>query len=255
MKQKISTTMITLNEEGSIRKSLESVKSFSSEIVVVDSGSRDKTVEIAKEFGAKVYVREFDNYANQKNFATEMTTGDWIFSIDADEVVSKELAKEIREAVETAEFSGFSIPRKNFIFGKFIKHTRWQPELDRHVWLWKKGEGKWTGDVHEEIVVDGPVGRLENPKLHCQYDTISEFLEMMNKYSELEAKSRLNKGEKFSYIKFITDPIYNFTVRYFYRLGFLDGWRGFILSYLMAIYRTEVWLKIWTYNNKNESHV
>ncbi|MEK7550195.1 MAG: glycosyltransferase family 2 protein [Patescibacteria group bacterium] len=228
---KLSVTIITLNEEKNLTKCLESVKNIADEIIVIDSGSTDETVKIAKKFGARVFFRKFDNYANQKNFALEKTGGDWILSIDGDEEITQELAPEIEEVTKSTIYSAYSIPRKNIIFGKFIKYTRWQPELDRHVWLWKKGMGKWVGEVHEELEVRGKIGKLKNPKIHYQYDTVSEFLTMMNKYSSLETKNE--------------NPIYHFLVRYFYRLGFLDGWRGFVLSYLMAIYYLEIWVKKW----------
>jgi glycosyltransferase involved in cell wall biosynthesis len=246
-KPKISVTVITLNEEGSIAKCLTSVKNFADEIIVVDSGSKDKTVEISRQMGAKVYSRVFDNYANQKNYALQKTTGDWVFSIDADEEATQELVSEIKSKLSTHGdlCVAYSIPRKNIIFGKFIKYSRWQPELDRHVWLWKKQKGNWVGDVHEEVYVNGEVGKLSNAKIHYQYKSVSQFAEMMNRYSEREAKYLTKKGVKFSYLKLIFQPIYNFLVRYFYRLGFLDGWRGFVLSYLMAVYHLELWIKVW----------
>ena len=244
-KLKISVTVITLNEEKDLRFCLESVKSFSDEIVVVDSGSADKTVEIAKNFGAKIFERKFDNFQNQKNFAVEKTTGDWIFSIDADEEVSPELSIEIKKEVAASNFVAYTVPRKNIILGKFIRHTRWNPELDRHIWLWKKEAGRWEGDVHEEVVVDGIVGKLSGAKIHHQYETVAEFFDMMNRYSELESKQKITNGQKFSLFRMFFDPFYNFSVRFFYRLGFLDGWRGFVLSYLMALYHSNVWIKIW----------
>ncbi len=252
---KLSVVIITLNEEKHLAKCLESVKDITDEIVVVDSGSIDGTIEIARKFGAKVFVRDFDNYANQKNFATEKVGGDWILSIDGDEEITSELASEIRQAVNSTIYSAYSMPRRNIILGKFIKYTRWQPEFDRHVWLWKRGMGEWVGDVHEELSVHGRIGKLKNPKIHHQYETVSEFLTMMNKYSELDAgkqslsfqqkQSLALHAKKFSLARFIWDPIYNFCVRYLYRLGFLDGWRGFVLSYLMAIYHLEIWIKAW----------
>ena len=244
-KPKVSVTVITLNEEKDISKCLQSVKDFADEIVVVDSGSTDKTVEIAKSFGASVFERKFDNFQSQKNYAAEKAAGDWIFSIDADEEVSPELSVEIRKAVESGKFEAYSIPRRNIIFGKFIRHTRWDPELDRHIWLWKKEAGKWEGDVHEEVAVNGTVGKLTGAKIHQQYETVAEFFEMMNRYSELESKQKIANGQKFSLFRMFFDPFYNFSVRFFYRLGFLDGWRGFVLSYFMGIYHFNVWIKIW----------
>ncbi len=236
---KLSATIITLNEEKDLERCLKSLAHLVNEIILVDSGSTDKTIEIAKKFDVKIFTRKFDNFANQKNFAAEKSSGDWILSIDADEEITPELAQEITKAISDSSTDAYSMPRKNIIFGKFIKHTRWQPELDRHTWLWRKGAGTWVGDVHEELRVKGKIDKLKNPKVHYQYETVSQFLDMMNKYSSLDTK------RKFSLIRFIWDPIYNFLVRYFYRLGFLDGWHGFVLSYLMAIYQLEVWVKTW----------
>lgn len=242
---KLSVTIITLNEEDNIKKCLDSIKEIADEIIVVDSGSTDKTVEIAKKYGVKVYERKFDNYSNQKNYAAEKTTGDWILSLDADEEINPELAEEIKKAIKATNYSAYSMPRKNIILGRWIKYTRWQPEFDRHVWLWRKGRGKWLGEVHEELTVDGEVGRLKNAKVHYQYERVSDFMDMMNRYSEFDAGQRVKKGIKFSYFRFFLDPIYNFLVRYIYRWGFLDGWRGFVLSYLMGIYHLNLWVKIW----------
>ena len=250
---KISTTVITFNEEENIKKCIESVKSFSDEIILVDSGSTDKTVEIAKRLNCKIFKRKFDNYAKQKNFAISKTKNDWIFSIDADEVASEELVKEIDfrfHEVDTAD--AYSIPRKNFILGKFIKHTRWQPELDRHVWLFNKTKAKWVGDVHEEVQVNGRVGKMKSAKLHYQDKTISEFLSKLDKYSEIEAEILFKNKKRFSLLKAILQVKYNFFIRYIYRLGFLDGWRGFVLSYLMAIYHFEIWMKLWHLQEKTD---
>ena len=243
----ISVTIVTLNEEENIERCLKSVKTFADEIVLVDSGSTDRTVGFATEYGVKVYYRKFDNYANQKNFAMEKASGKWILSLDADEEISPELATEIKSQTSNLKSSivAYSIPRKNIIFGKFIRYTRWQPELDRHIWFWKKGKGTWVGDVHEEVIVKGEVGKLKNAKIHYQYKKVREFIDMINGYSEFEANEKVKNGVKFSYIRLFYDPVYIFLVRYFYRLGFLDGWRGFVLSYLMAIYQMIVWIKVW----------
>ena len=243
----LSAVIITLNEEKDLPRCLNSIKDITSEIIIVDSGSSDKTLQIAQEFRAKVHFRKFDNYANQKNYALSKANGNWILSIDADEEIEEELKKEIASKLKYKEskIAAYSIPRKNIIFGKFIKYSRWQPELDRHIWLWKKDTGKWVGDVHEELIVAGEVGRMEHAKIHYQYETVKEFLDMINRYSELEAEEKVKSGQNFSYFRFVFEPKYNFLVRYFYRLGFLDGWRGFILSYLMAIYHFVLWVKVW----------
>ena len=247
----LSVTVITLNEEENLSKCLDSIKSIAGEIIVVDSGSTDKTVEIAKKFGAKIFAREFDNYGAQKNFAVKKATKDWIFSIDADEVVTRKLAKEIKEVIKSNEFEGYTIPRKNFILGKFIRHSRWSPELDRHIWLWKKGRGMWVGEVHEEVEVKGRVGRLKSHKIHHHYQRVRDFFEMMDSYSELESEKIIKKGKRFFYLKLFYDPIYEFLVRFLYRLGFLDGKEGLILSILSSYGSSVKYFKIWEIQSNN----
>ena len=221
---RLTVTIITLNEEKDLPRCLESIKKLADEIVVVDSGSTDHTVDIARKYTAKVFKRKFDNYANQKNFAAQKASGVWILSLDADEEVESQLASEIASCInnKTLKYCAYSIPRKNIIFGK------------------------WRGDVHEEVEVDGYVGKMNGAKIHHQYRTLKEFFAMMNRYSEFESEEIIRKGGNFSLFKMICIPKYNFLVRYFYRLGFLDGWRGFMLSYLMAIYHLIVWVKVWT---------
>lgn len=243
----ISATIITLNEEENIKTAIKSIKGFVDEIIVVDSGSIDKTVEIAEELGAQVYHRKFDNFANQKNWAMTKATNEWTLSLDADEEISVSLRQEIRQATENKEFAGFIINRRNFILGKEIKHSWWSP--DEHIWLWKKELGKWVGEVHEEVKVLGKVGRLKNTKLHFQSKSVSKFLESNEFYSQLLAGSLFKKGIKFSLLHLIWDPIVEFFIRFIYKMGFLDGLRGFILSYLMAIYKVSVWIKIYELQN------
>ena len=243
----LSVVIITLNEEKDLERALQSVKSIASEVVLVDSGSTDRTIEIAKRYKCKIYKRQFDNFANQKNFALSKVNGDWILSLDADEEISPELVSEIKSCLQRGkDIIAYSIPRRNIILGKEIKHTRWQSELDRHVWLWRKDKAFWQGDVHEELIINGKVGKLLNAKLHYQYETITEFLEMMNRYSSLDIQDK-----KFKFYNLLWQPIYNFLVRYIYRKGFLDGWRGFILSYLMAVYHLELQVKLWLKHSQN----
>ena len=243
----ISATIITLNEEDRIEKAIHGVLGAADEIIVLDCGSTDKTVEKAKRAGAKIYFRKFDNFSNQKNYAASKTSGDWILSLDADEEIPKQLILEIKNAVKNKIYNGYLIPRRNFILGKEIKYSRWSP--DTHIWLWKKNFGKWVGDVHEEVVVEGKVGRLKNAKIHNQKETISEFIKANDFYANLLAESLFKKGKRFSFFKLIRDPIFEFFIRFFYKLGFLDGFRGFILSYLMAIYKISVWIKIYELQN------
>ncbi len=239
----ITAIIITLNEEKNIPKALESVKDLADEVIVVDCGSKDKTVELAKEFGAKVFIREFDNFANQKNWAVLKASNEWILSLDADEIISKELAGEIKIAIQDNNYSGYLIPRRNFILGAEIKHSRWSP--DSHIWLWKKDKGKWVGDVHEEVKVLGKIGLLKSAKIHNSHQSVTDFIEANDQYSDLESQILFSNKVPFSFLKMIKMSAFEFCIRFFYKRGFLDGWRGFTLSYLMAIYQLMVWIKLW----------
>lgn len=239
----ISATIITLNEERSIVRAIKSLKDLADEIIVIDSGSSDKTVAVAKNLSAKVFFRKFDNFAAQKNWAVLKATGDWILALDADEEIPLNLSAEIKSAIKGKKFVGFLIPRRNFILGGEVKYSRWSP--DKHIWLWKKEFGKWVGEVHEEVVVTGPVGELKNAKLHYQNNSVAEFIQSNDFYSTIYARSLFNKGLRFSLFHFFGDPFFEFFIRFVYKLGFLDGWRGFILSYLMTIYKISIWIKIY----------
>lgn len=247
----ISATIITLNEEKNIKRALESLKDLVNEVIVVDCGSKDKTTEWAEKFGAKVFFRKFDNFANQKNFAAAKAIGEWILSVDADEIIPKDLAEEIKQAIKQDGVSGFLIGRRNFILGGEIKHSRWSP--DSHIWLWKKDRGKWVGDVHEEVIISGKVGIFKNSKIHYSHKTVSEFIEANNKYSGLEAKSLYKNGIHVPFSKMIWQSVFEFFIRFIYKRGFLDGWRGFCLAYLMSVYKLTVWIKLWELNRKDKS--
>lgn len=244
----ISATLITLNEEDNIENSLKNLRNVVDEVIVVDSGSSDKTVEIAKKFGAKVFFRKFDNFANQKNWAVRNSSGDWVLAIDADEEITPDLAKEIKNVVKSGLYVGYLIPRRNFILGKEIKHSRWSPDL--HIWLWKKDFGKWIGDVHEEVKVLGKVGILKNSKIHNSHKTASDFIKTNNFYSTLEAQSYFESNIRFSFLKMFWESLFEFSVRFLYKKGVLDGSRGFILAYLMGVYKLTVWIKLWELEQK-----
>lgn len=226
---KLTVIIPTLNEEKDLPETLKSLALLNSEIVVVDSGSSDKTQEIAKKFGAKFVFHAFESFDRQRNFGDSVATGDWILSLEADVTVSPELAKEIISAITTKSFAAYYISRLNNIWGKDILHTDWSPKDDTHIWLYRKGSGSWVSDVHEEYHLQkGQVGYLKNYLHHKNYETVSEFIEKLDKYSEIATKRKQIFPNYW--------PLREFFKRYFYKLGFLDGYHGLFLSYLQSIY-------------------
>jgi len=244
----LSVGIITFNSEKFLEKVLNSVKNIADEVVILDSGSKDATVEIAKSFGAKVYFREFDNFVNQKNHLLSLCKGEWVLFIDDDEVVSEELAKSIKEGIKLPDYDGFYVNVLTNYLGKWIKHT-WYP--DWHLRLARRNKCRWTGKgVHEKLVVNGKTGKLKGDLLHYSYTSISQHVEKINFYTTLYAETAVKSGKKFSIWKLLFSPPLSFFRRYFLKLGFLDGFEGFVIS-VMSFYATFLkYLKLWEKSKK-----
>jgi len=224
--------IITYNEEKRLEPALRSVRDIASEIIVVDSFSRDDTVKIAKRFNAKVYKREWKNYADQKNFANDQADYPWILSLDADERLSPELRKEIQELKEKqSEASGFSMPRQVFYLGRWILHSGWYP--DRKIRLFKKDKAFWEGEyVHEKLVIQGNVRKLKGPIYHFSYKDISDHLKRIDQFSSLGAKKLYSAGKKCRWYHLAFLPPFRFMRSFFLKSGILDGYAGFVIAAL-----------------------
>jgi glycosyltransferase involved in cell wall biosynthesis len=249
MKAKLSVTIITLNEEGNIRRTLESVQ-WADEIIVLDSGSTDRTVSICREFTETVVHQDWLGFSRQKNAAIDRTTGDWVLSLDADEPIEPELAEEIREIMaSTGAHDGYRIPRKTFFLGKWIRHGGWYP--DYNLRLFRKGKGRFEERlVHEAIKVNGSVGTTTHAIVHYAYPDLSSYLASINKYSSLAVDVMAEKGiprRKTSSLNILFRPVLTFLLKYVFRLGFLDGKRGLILNLFHSWYVFAKYAKAWEY--------
>jgi glycosyltransferase involved in cell wall biosynthesis len=233
---KISAVIITLNEEDHIRQAIESV-SWADEVVVVDSGSTDRTVEIAESLGARVLFNEWPGFSDQKQFAVDRASNDWIFSLDADERVTDALKQEIlglREQEPVA--AGYTVPRLSYYLGREIRHGGWYP--DRQLRLFDRRKGRWNGAViHESIAMsDGAkVGQLRGDILHYSVRDAAEHERMIvERYAPLGAQKMLAEGRRTSHLKAVVSAWFAFVRSYFLKLGFLDGWAGFRIAYFSA---------------------
>src|SRR3989344_8649892 len=193
---KISVVISAYNEEKLIEDCLKSVANLADEIIFVDNTSQDSTVKIARKYTDKIFIRENDPVMlnKNKNFGFTKATGEWIISLDADERITPELAREIKKVInglpsEAQAVDGFEIPRKNIIFNKWIRHSIWWP--DYNLSLFRKGKGKFPEKhVHEKLKVIGEVGRLKNPLIHYNYQTVSQFIQKLYKtYTESETEN------------------------------------------------------------------
>lgn len=248
-REPITCIVLTLNEEENIGPCLETLR-WADELLVVDSFSQDRTVEIAKAHGARVHQRPFRDYADQRNAALELASHDWVLFVDADERVTPELAAEIQQVL--AEVSGqqdapvgYWIPRRNYIFGKWIRHTGWYP--DHQLRLMRRSRARYdpARAVHELVILDGPASRLEHPFVHYNYATLGEFIARQNRYSDYDAHTMFAEGTRARPHNFILQPAREFRRRYFTLQGYKDGWHGLLLSLLMAWYELVKYAKLW----------
>jgi len=250
MRKTLSVAMIAMNEEANLPRTLESVR-WADEIIVVDSGSKDRTLEIAQSFGAKTSYHAFGGHGEQKNVALDLCTSDWILLLDGDEVLTPELQEEIRQALSGEPgFGAYWIPRLNLIFGRWIRHGGFYP--DRKLRLFRRGSARLSEGVgpHSTPQFEGPKGRLKHDMLHYAYPDLNTYLEHMNRYSSEIAKLLYKKGRVskslFAFLwNTVANPAATFVYNYFFRLGFLDGREGLLLHLNHSVYIHWKFIKAW----------
>lgn len=242
--EKVSVTIIALNEEENIRDCLESV-SWADEIIVSDSGSTDRTVDICKAFGAKVHQDEWLGFGAQKNLCASRAANAWVLNIDADERVGPELREEIREVMSGSGGKvGYFIPRKNFFGKRWIRHCGWYP--DHNLRLYRKDAGAFSDRrVHEAVDATGPVGYLRNPLVHLTYRDVSDYLSRMDRYSTLAAEEMHARGKSSRVTDLVFRPPFTFFKMFILRRGFLEGTFGVMLSALYSCYTLAKYVKLW----------
>jgi glycosyltransferase involved in cell wall biosynthesis len=241
----LSVILITRNEAHNLEGCLESV-AFADEWIVVDSGSTDGTREIAERWGAKVVsTSDWPGFGMQKNRALALAQGRWVLSIDADERVSDELARAIRQVIEAdtsghaspeepaAGTVGYELSRLSSFCGQWMRHGDWYP--DRVLRLFRRGTGRFTDDlVHERLVVDGPVGRLRGELLHESMPSLDHAIDKMNRYTTGRALDKRRAGAQGGLAAALAHGLWAFVRCYLLRRGFLDGRLGFVLAVYVA---------------------
>jgi len=254
MRKTLSVAMITMNEEENLPRTLESVR-WADEIVIVDSGSKDRTLEIAQSFGARTFFHVFGGHGEQKNVALDLCTSDWILLLDADEVLTPGLQDEIRQLLACENggeprYNAYWIPRLNLIFGRWMRHGGFYP--DRKLRLFRRDAARLSEGVgpHSTPQFKGPRGRLKHDMLHYAYPSLNVYLEHMNRYSSeiarlLHSKGRDSKSLPAFLWNAVANPAATFVYNYFFRLGFLDGREGLLLHLNHAVYIHWKFIKAW----------
>jgi glycosyltransferase involved in cell wall biosynthesis len=253
----ISAVLINYNEAKLLRRCLESIKDFVSEIVVVDLGSTDESQQVFKEFDVKVFTHSWVPYADPiRNFAISKAREDWVLMLDPDERLSEDLIKRLKTFIssdESKKFTAVNIPFKNIFFGKWISHTNFWP--DKHVRFFKKGYLVWEDQVHKYPKVDGLILELPADEkvsvIHDSYQAWGEFISKQKKYALSEARNRRKEGETFSLFRLVWLPLREFLARFIKHKGYLDGINGAFLVIILMWYHILVeWYLVQGVNNE-----
>jgi (heptosyl)LPS beta-1,4-glucosyltransferase len=249
---KISVVINTLNEEKNLPRAITSIRDIADEIIVVDMHSDDKTQDVARSLGAKVYEHERTGYVEPaRNFAIEKASGGWILILDADEQVPDSLAEKIKEIIGKPEADFFRLPRKNIIFAKWIRHSRWWP--DYNIRFFKKGFVSWSEIIHsipttKGVGCDLPASEA-NAIVHHHYDSVEQYIDRLNRYTTHHSKLLIKGGYKFNWKDAIKEPASEFLGRYFQEEGYKDGIHGLALSLLQSFSELTMYLKVWQHEN------
>ncbi len=257
MRKTLSVAMIAMNEEANLPRTLETVQ-WADEIVIVDSGSRDRTIEIAQSYGAKTSYHAFGGHGEQKNIALDLCTSDWILLLDADEALTLELQEEIRRTLsDEPQYGAYWIPRLNLILGRWMRHGGFYP--DHKLRLFRRGSARLSEGVgpHSTPQFDGPKGTMKHDMLHYAYPDLTVYLEHMNRYSTeiaglLQARGRTSRSLPAFAWNALLNPVATFIYNYFFRLGFLDGREGFLLHLNHSVYIHWKFIKAWWMGRSRE---
>ena len=232
--QQLSVIIITLNEEKNIGRCLESIKDIADDIVVVDTFSKDATERICRQYKVNFIQREWQSFSSDKNFANSQAKYDYVFSIDADEALSNQLKNTILSAKKQGFDGIYKMNRLTNYCGKWIKHCGWYP--DTKIRIWNRNEGRWEGKIHETIHFKKKQTThfLKGDLLHYSFYSIEQHRQHVKKLSTDAAEDLFKRGKKSYIFKLLFSPVFTFIKNYFFHLGFLDGYYGFIVCKLSA---------------------
>jgi glycosyltransferase involved in cell wall biosynthesis len=228
----ITAAIIAMNEARNLEELLPELD-WVDEIVVVDGGSADATAAVARRHGCRVSVRPFDTFARQRNHALDLSAGEWVLSIDADERPTPPLVAEIRRTTRLSRYSAYRIPIQSSIFGRTFRASGTQD--DRPVRLFRREAARWDGSVHERLRVSGRVGRLQSRLRHQTQPDLHAFLVKMHRYTMLEAQARVESGRRPRGRDAWILPAREVFRRLVWKRGFLDGPQGWAFSLLSGL--------------------
>ena len=229
----LTVCIVAQNEQDNLPRVLQSAQPIADEIVVVDGGSTDRTQEIARHYGAKVSVRPFTNHADQKNYAASLASNDWIFLLDSDEELSKELRESLRQwKLQTPAFAVYEMPRLTFYLGAWIHHSRWYPDWQRR--LYRRNMASFSGVIHSALRFEGKPGRLRGDLLHYTIRTFQEHERKLEKYTTAVSQEMFDNGRRNWLAGMWLAAPWSWLHHYVLGAGFLDGRRGLLIAKMAA---------------------
>lgn len=249
---KISSVVLTYNEEENIARCLESLKDVADEMIVVDSFSTDDTEKICRQYGVKFIQHEYVSHIEQKQYAISLAGKDYVLLLDADECLSRELKEVILKLKKDPTADAYVINRFNKYCDRWIRYSGYYP--DKKIRFWKKGMASIKGtNPHEQVVAEpgASVKRIKQNILHFPYDTVDEHLIHVMKYATISAQAKYKEGEKANFVaKALLNPMWKFFRKYIIQLGFLDGYYGFVFCAIESSMNFFKYLKLYEYNKK-----
>lgn len=234
-KIKISAVIITYNEEKNIHRCLSSIQEVADEIVVIDSYSTDKTKEICEKHKVKFIEHKFDGHIEQKNWAITQAKYNYVLSLDADEALTRELKESILKIKNNWKYDGYSFNRLTYYCGHWVKHCGWYP--DQKLRLWDITKGRWGGvNPHDTFIMkEGATTKhIKGDLLHYSYYSINQHINQVNYFTDIAAKAYFEKGRRSNLGYILFSPMLKFFKSYFIKLGFLDGFYGFVISIISS---------------------
>lgn len=248
----VSACMITFNNARTVEKALQSVVSWASEVIVVDSFSTDGTSEIAKKYATHYEQRPWPGFRDQFNYCSSRAKNDWVIFIDADEEISPELSEEIRQRLDAdaGEYDGYVVNRRTFYLGRWIEHGGWVP--DKNIKLFRKSKGSYEGGLHASVKISGRLGELKHYYHHYNYRDIADQIDTINRYSQTAALEMFQKGKRFSLIDLLFRPPLRFIKEYVVKRGFLDGLPGLVIAVSTVYYVFVKYAKLWDLEHTNK---
>ena len=256
--QPLTVLIPTFNCEQHLRACLESVK-WADELLICDSFSTDSTLAIVREYTDRIIQHEYINSAKQKNWAIPQASHEWVLIVDSDEVLDEALQTEIQTLLQNmpADYDGFRIPRKNLIFGKWLKSSRLYP--DYNIRLFRRDRASYqTKEVHADILVTGQIGVLQNHLIHHDLEDIEATMQKWGRYIRYEGDEMQKKGRSYAWFNPIFRPLIVFIYFYFVTGGWREGFRGYFMAVMWSMYvflkHARVWQLEWEASESGQQY-